>query len=397
MRLTLGLLALLLFAFVQPMPAQSFITRDSAGIRIIENSALGDAPVRFRLAPQSVLDVGGLEANPELEFAATRGELRAFPLSDGGLAVFDISRLQLFSKAGERQRVIGRAGSGPQEFRVLHTGCALRGDTLLVIDGQLSRVVMLSAGGSFLQSAQFDDARAMQLHPCFGDGTLLVQRIVGRRPGRVDVDLVRLRRDGMVLNAAARMMDVPARDVVTQGTLSVVAAGAVAYFGDGETAEVRVFRRGGGLVRVIRMADRPVAIRSSELDVELAAVFPPAVVAGHDRETVMARARSQIGRTTWPVFGQLMPGDDGRLWVRQHRRLSQLSDSPFMSESWIAFDSLGRMEGRLVLPAFALRDRAPPRVVAFMRGGVLLLRRDDDGAPHFTLYPLERVGAASAR
>jgi hypothetical protein len=31
-----------------------------------------------------------------------------------------------------------------------------------------------------------------------------------------------------------------------------------------------------------------------------------------------------------------------------------------------------------------------------MRGGVLLLRRDDDGAPHFTLYPLERVGAASA-
>jgi hypothetical protein len=104
MRLTLGLLALLVFAFVQPMPAQSFITRDSAGIRIIENSALGDAPVRFRLAPQSVLDVGGLEANPELEFAATRGELRAFPLPDGGLAVLDISRLQLFSKAGERQR-----------------------------------------------------------------------------------------------------------------------------------------------------------------------------------------------------------------------------------------------------------------------------------------------------
>lgn len=177
----------------------------------------------------------------------------------------------------------------------------------------------------------------------------------------------------------------------------MVAAGAVAYVGDGETAEVRVFRRSGGLVRVIRMADRPVAIQSSELDVELAAVFPPAVVAGHDRETVMARARSQIGRTTWPVFGQLMPGDDGRLWIRQHRRLSQVSDSPFMSESWIAFDSLGRMEGRLVLPAFALRDRAPPRVVAFMRGGVLLLRRDDDGAPHFTLYPLERVGATRVR
>jgi len=375
----------------------SITRRDSAGIRLVENPALADSPVRFRLGTEPTLDVGGLDADPELEFNAQRGELWAVPLRNGGLGVLDITRVQLFSRTGVRERVIGRAGGGPDEFRALYSGCGLIGDTLVVIDGQLSRIVTLSPDGAFLQRTQHDDARAVQRHPCFGDGTLLVKRTVARRDGAEDVELVRLHRDGTLVNRIAQRTDVPTRDMVTQAGVSLAASGRVAYFGDGASGDIHVFGHQGGLVRIMRTRDRLVAITPQEMDEELGRVYPRGVFTGDGRERAIARARARTSRTTWPVYAQVVPSDDGRVWVQHYRRLSLVMNSPFAGESWTAFDSLGRMEGRFVLSAPALRDRAPPRVVAFMRGGVLLLRRDDDGAPHFTLYPLVRTGVSSTR
>jgi hypothetical protein len=378
-----------------PLTAQH--VRDSVGIRIVENPALADSPVRFRLGTQPTLDVGGLDADPELEFNAQRGELWAVPLRNGGLAVLDITRVQLFSRTGARERVIGRAGGGPDEFRALHSGCGLAGDTLVITDGQLSRIVTLSPDGAFLQRTQHDDARAVQRHPCFEDGTLLVKLTVARRDGAEDVELVRLHPDGTLVNRIARRTNVPSRDMVTHAGVSLAASGRLAYFGDGASSDIHVFGHQGGLVRIIRTRDRLVAITAQEMDEELGRVYPRGVFTGDGRERAIARARARASRMTWPVYAQVVPGDDGRVWVQHYRRLSLVMNSPFAGESWTAFDSLGRMEGRFVLPAPALRDRAPPRVVAFMRGGVLLLRRDDDGAPHFTLYPLLKVGVSSSR
>lgn len=306
----------------------SITRRDSAGIRIVENPALADSPVRFRLGAQPTLDVGGLDADPELEFNAKRGELWAVPLRNGGLGVLDITRVQLFSRTGARERVIDRAGGGPDEFRALYSGCGLAGDTLVVIDGQLSRIVTLSPDGAFLQRTQHDDARAVQRHPCFGDGTLLVKRTVARRDGAEDVELVRLHRDGAVLNMVARLPDVPALDMVTKANIAAVASSHLAYFGDGATGEIRVSDREGGLVHIIRTRDRLVSITSPEIEAELAATFPTGVVAEANRATVLARARARVSRTTWPVYAQLFPGDDGRVWVQHYRRLSLVMNSP---------------------------------------------------------------------
>lgn len=111
-----------------PAPAgdevPSITRRDSAGIRIVENPALADSPVRFRLGTQPTLDVGGLDADPELEFNARRGELWAVPLRNGGLGVLDITRVQVFSRTGARERVIGRAGGGRTSFARCTAGAA---------------------------------------------------------------------------------------------------------------------------------------------------------------------------------------------------------------------------------------------------------------------------------
>jgi hypothetical protein len=43
--------------------AQDARVRDSSGVQIIENSALKDAPIRFKLGDIPFLEVGGIEAN----------------------------------------------------------------------------------------------------------------------------------------------------------------------------------------------------------------------------------------------------------------------------------------------------------------------------------------------
>lgn len=390
--LATGAIFLLIFCgLVRELTGQT-TSRDSARIRIVENPALGASQVRFRLASRASFSVGGMDAVPDLEFNAGQSSLlRAVPLLGGGLAVLDVTRVQIFSPKGVRERVIGRAGGGPREFRELYSGCALRGDTLVVFDGQLSRAVTLSPRGEFARTTHSDDFRSTLLHACFDDGTILVKRALARRAGVADLELARMQRDGTTLNVVARVSNVPDRDMVTKGAVSAAAAGRFAYFGDGRAGEIRVYSREGELRQLIRTRDRPLPITAQDIETELERTFPPGVNAGN-RTKMVARARANLRRTTWPVYEQILPGDNGRLWVQHYRRFSSRMSSPFASESWTAFDSLGRMEGRLVLPAPVHRDRTPPRVIAFARGGVLMLQLDDDGAARFSLYPLQTVG-----
>jgi hypothetical protein len=84
--------------------AQEARSRDSAGVRIIENPARKDAPVRFRLGDKPLFEVGGIESNPDEEFDHKQGYLRGVRLSDGGLAVMDVSRVHYFDENGKRVR-----------------------------------------------------------------------------------------------------------------------------------------------------------------------------------------------------------------------------------------------------------------------------------------------------
>ncbi|HEX6314708.1 MAG TPA: hypothetical protein VFZ73_07610, partial [Gemmatimonadaceae bacterium] len=87
-------------------------TRDSSGVRIIENSALKDAPLRFRLGDTPLFEVGGVEANPDEEFDHKQGWLAGTRLSSGGLAVIDLTRVHYFDSKGKRIRIVGRRGQG---------------------------------------------------------------------------------------------------------------------------------------------------------------------------------------------------------------------------------------------------------------------------------------------
>lgn len=369
--------------------AQSNVPPARGGPVLVENGALLSAPARYRLAPTPTFDVGGLEQDPELEFNARRGELWAVPLRSGGLAVLDVTRVHVFSSTGARLRVVGRDGSGPNEFRGIYAGCGLAGDTLLVADGSLSRLSVISPGGGFARTMQSDDARAVGHHACLDDGTVLVARTLERRGPRSVVEVVRLDARGRRLNSVTRENDAPSLDFVAGRGLGVIARGSLAYVGDGR--EIRVYRADGVLVRRVRTRDPVQPITDAEYEQEFAFTFPKGTSAA-ERTRVFERAKARRGSTVWPLFDRVIPGDDGRVWVQHFRRSSErLAGGPFARERWTAFDSLGRLDGRLELPPLVRRDRRPPDVIAFPPGGVLLKEYDDDGAVHFRRYELLRA------
>lgn len=362
---------------------------ETIAVDVVQNGTLLSAGLRYRLAPTPSFDVGGLERDPDLEFNMRRGELWAVPLRSGGLAVLDVTRVHVFSSTGTRLRVVGRSGSGPNEFRGIYSGCGLAGDSLWVADASLSRLSVIAPSGAFARTMQSDDARIIGHHACLDDGSVLSVRMAERQ-GRMSVaEVVRLDTRGRRLNVVSREEEAPALDFVVGKGLWVIASGSLAYVSDGR--EIRVHRADGVLVRRLRTRDPAQPITDAEYERELGFSFPAGTPAA-ERTRDIERLKARRGANVWPLFERVIPGDHGRVWVQHFRRWSERSAAgPFTRESWTAFDSLGRLDGRLELPPPVRRGRRPPEVVAFPSGGVLLKEYDPDGAVHFRRYELLRA------
>jgi hypothetical protein len=164
--------------------AQDSRSRDSAGVRIIENSARKDAPVRFRLGDKPLIEVGGTESNPDEEFDHKQGYLRGVRLTNGGLAVIDVSRVHYFDASGKRIRIVGRKGQGPEEFQYLTAICRTRGDTLILNDSHNRRLSILDGSGRILRTILQGDNGSAPFSFCLDDGSFLLQRMIGEIDAR---------------------------------------------------------------------------------------------------------------------------------------------------------------------------------------------------------------------
>lgn len=76
---------------------------------------------------------------------------------------------------------------------------------------------------------------------------------------------------------------------------------------------------------------------------------------------------------------------DGRLWVEDWRSDGQTIAGLTKPSGWTAFDSTGRMLGRLIIPGSASVELRR-FVVGFGKDEVIFNRLDDDGALHYTAY-----------
>ncbi len=231
---------------------QSPIIRDSAGVRIIENGARMDAPIRFALGARPAFEVGGLEDSESTEFNHTAGYLNGVRLSDGRFAVIDVNRIHYFDSRARRIRVVGRNGSGPEEFRYLTALCRTTGDTLVVVDSHNGRLAIIDSKGNVSRTFPTGDTRSLGSGSCLGDGSMVVVRPIGGgiardRRGR----LMRLRLDGTTANVIGEVILHPV-SLVTQVVPHVATFRQKVFFGDGAAGQVLVFNATGSLSGIIR-------------------------------------------------------------------------------------------------------------------------------------------------
>ena len=93
-----------------------FVVRDSAGIRIVENTnPLWQPGQEWRLSPEPVVDIGGGETEEQQLFRVA-GALR---LGNDRIAIADGGSMELrfYDSNGGHEKSVGGRGEGPGEFQ----------------------------------------------------------------------------------------------------------------------------------------------------------------------------------------------------------------------------------------------------------------------------------------
>jgi hypothetical protein len=129
--------------------ATAQVTRDRAGIRIIDNSKPVWAPGHeWRISEKPILVLGDGNATDD-RLGRIVGVTR---LSDGRVVVADQSTLQLkfFDTSGRRLQTVGGKGQGVDQFRDFRAASRLAGDSIVVEAPEKASV--FAPSGSFVRS-----------------------------------------------------------------------------------------------------------------------------------------------------------------------------------------------------------------------------------------------------
>jgi hypothetical protein len=129
------------------------ITRDSAGVRIIESRASAwNEQTRWRIVEEPVLSIGSRDGSPDYQFVRIIGATR---LDDGTIAVGDAgtSSIRFFDARGQLIRSVGRMGNGPGEFRAMQS-LRRQGDSIDVFDRRMGRLTVFDRNGVVVRTLQ---------------------------------------------------------------------------------------------------------------------------------------------------------------------------------------------------------------------------------------------------
>ena len=361
------------------LSSQSQRVRETDGVRVVENTSRRTAPMAFQLATNPTFDLGGLKSNIDDEFTANGGYLRSVRLSDGGFAVIDETRIRFYNPAGKQVKVTGRRGGGPGEFEQITGICRTRGDTLVVNDPSNGRVTIVDRKGAVVREVPVGHVDLPWGGGCFDDGTFVVVQSISTDGKSRSLELIRRRLDGRVLGRLGPFWSSSA-NVFISSVATAVASGSRLYLGDPRKSEVKVYNPQGKLTTIIR-TDDPIERVSSA---EQSAMKPQiSVRRGSDAASAAVateRLRMAPKPMEWPSYGRIAVDPAGRLWVQDYRKTRF---DPFV---YTGFDRDGHMLGKFSLPAPTKAE--DPMVVAFTENGVIVRRKDNDGAVHLTTYAL---------
>jgi hypothetical protein len=365
--------------------------RDSAGIRIVENStpALGDSAWTVGVEPTTL--IGSTETEDLLR---PRDAKR---LEDGRIVVTDelAHQLKFFSSDGTLLQAVGREGEGPGEFGYMWSVEPFAGDSLMIYDYSQRRVSILGTDGSFGRSF------AVTFGPNYWAQGVLQDSLVflaspgegRRRPEMTGIHwdstffiLYRgphLPIDTIGRYALSEQPGVGARRPYHFGHRMQFALDYDRFFmGQSLSYEIGVYTVHGELTRLIRRAYVPVPVSA-----ECKAIFREGYIEVIQAEEgtlspeQLARALTFIDDADYPdnfpAYSAICVDRSGNLWVEDYRAFTE------PQSRWSVFDADGRWLTTVRLPdGLQVLEIGEDYVLGFMR--------DDVGLDRVALFELRK-------
>jgi hypothetical protein len=385
------------------------VTRDSAGVAIVENAGPAwAAGQEWKVLDSAIVDIGG-------DVDSVSGPVR---FEDGRLAIANAGthEIRVYDATGARIHVSGRAGSGPGEYQMLAGIWRGPGDSLMVSDFLVRRVSVLDQDANFARSFSLGGTTG-GLVPTngrlefavpqgwFADGSIVgvtmsfVMNQARQGSYRDTVSALRYGPDGVVRDTIARFpgtemeqmtlsmggQSFSAPTPVPLGRQSVSTAhGDRFYLAQNSMWQIEVRQLDGKLLRLIRVkADAkpltPADIathRKAQLDqieaIPMMRNMPPAF---------KTQLTTRIEQAKYPAalsfVASLLIDSEGNLWAQE------VTPPGVQSATYVAFDSTGRMLGRVTMPADF-------RVSTIGADAVYGVWKDADDVEHIRAYRLRK-------
>ena len=391
-------------------------TRDSAGVKIVENAgpAWGSGQ-GWKVVDSPLVDVGSKGGEAVYELDQVRGPVR---LSDGRLAIANAttSEVRLYDAAGKHVRSVGRSGSGPGEFQQIAGIWRGPGDSLWVSDLLVRRMTVLDSTAAVGRSYTLG-AQGGQLLPTngkvdfaiptgvFADGSVVgvSQTFAINQPRqgvyRDSMSVIRYGPDGVVRDTLGRFpgaemeqitmtfgpQSVSAPTPVPLGKQTAVAVGKSRLFVVQNNAwEVEIRGLDGALQVLARSPAKAASITPSDVSAhrkeQLEAMEALPQIRGMP-EAIKKQFTARISEAkyppTFPFFASVLTDEDGNLWAQE-------AVSPTVkAQRYAVVDSTGRWLGIVTMPAEF-------RATYIASDAVYGVWKDDEGVEHLRGYPLRK-------
>lgn len=384
-------------------PAVTTMTRDSAGITIVENSSSTEAGLpAWRFLEPPLVEIGVLEGDPAYQLNGVVGAIR---LTDGRIVVADggSREIRFFGESGNHLLTVAGRGEGPGEFARLASIDRMNGDTLVASDWPIGARSWFDSNGLFLDKMRVGPYWPGLIGRTLADGSLLVDVyernsygnelewwaargqedhfrpsgqivLVSRTGSRVDTLRSVIGEEWFKIGKVRQGLTIHARPFAR--TTKVAWAGDNIFVGETGHPEVEVYGLDGGLRRLVRWESPPVPVttrdrRDFKSEV-LGSLRRPSRRPGFERWLAAVPYPD-----TKPAFRELATDPAGRLWVEVWPQAGSERDN------WIVFASDGRMIATVdAPPAFTLMDIGDEYVVSLWKGEL--------GVEYVKLYELAK-------
>jgi hypothetical protein len=366
-------------------------------VRITESVVpSGDVRPDWKTAIRPTVIVGD-GSTPEQELTRVGG---AFRFTDGSIVVSNRKPLELrvYDQFGKFIKRVGRAGSGPGEFRDIGSMQSLPGDSILTFDRSQRRISIFGPDGTHIRSATLSPSSmtgTLGLYSVLGaftDGTFLAEGS-GPGPARSEgivTPAVRLARANAGLDSASAIGVFTGDDVLYERsanggvrfwppmfgrTTKYLLAGRGFYLAHNARYEIRRYSELGKLESLIRVIGESHPLSERDLDTVIDSIAERSAV---NRDVV----RREISHyQTSPAYGPVLLDAEGNIWAREYAAPGH--DRP----RWDVFGPDGG------LLAIAETPRNAP-VLSIGADYLIVLDRNVDGLERVLLYPLEKHAAA---